>query len=104
MSKIYISPEQVALQVVTRKLHITFEPYELQNIMYIELSEDALLQVANKVVGEYNVAFKEHTGRPGNLNNVSKVVIKIGDYELKAEEEFEAKTIYKSNGFKKVEQ
>ena len=100
--KLYMTPEQASLDYVTKYLRITFEPYLNERVLEVELSEEHILMVLEKVAREFNAAFKADTGINGKMEQVDKIVIKIGDHVIEAKEELINVNKTVSNGFKKI--
>ncbi len=100
MATTHIPPEQVLLNNIIRHISVAFDVELIENELRIELDEEKLLCIATNIVNSLPEVIKDYTGKENKVN-VSKVHIRIGDYNLKANWETEIKTVVNQIGFKR---
>lgn len=94
------SQESIVLNMLLKRLEVSYEVQSLENILKVAIDIDKLLAVLGNVAKEYNTLYTGYTGdKSVPPMAIDRIDIHIGDYNITAREEYVTETSVVSKGW-----
>ena len=99
-----VAPQTIVMERILRRLSVQVEPARFyETTMVVELDEDKLIAALGSIMNRYVKDYNEYTLQSASPPKIEKILLRIGEYEVEAEESFTTETYVKSLGYKKKE-